>query len=420
MITGKRIEASRAAPAGLVLAAGAAAGFLTGRDGSPGWQVTRVALVLLLTAAAAYGVLRRRPWLRAAVAVAVGLPAVVGGAGIALPHLGKSGLTLAATAGCIALAAGAALLGYGAVGLVTSTRCRWRVGTAGALLAVTAVGLFCGIQAVASTNVPRTGIGAATPADRGLPYEEATFRTPDGVDLSGWYIPGAGRGTVILLHGAGSTRTDVLDHAAVLAAGGYGVLLFDARGHGASGGRAMDFGWYGDEDVAGAVACLRGRQDVDRDRIAAVGLSMGGEEAVGAAAASPGLRAVVAEGVTSRASADWAFLADAYGFRGRIQQHVNGLTTALTDLLTAAEPPIALRAAAAAAAPRPILLIAAGDRPDEVHAARHLQRAGAHVQVWQVPDTGHTRALHTHPGEWRQRVTAFLDAAFAEHAGHGR
>lgn len=58
MVTVRRIEVLRTAPAGLVLAAGAAAGFLTGRDGSPGWQVTRVVLVLLLTAAAAYGVLR--------------------------------------------------------------------------------------------------------------------------------------------------------------------------------------------------------------------------------------------------------------------------------------------------------------------------------------------------------------------------
>jgi len=35
------------------------------------------------------------------------------------------------------------------------------------------------------------------------------------------------------------------------------------------------------------------------------------------------------------------------------------------------------------------------------------------VQIWEVPDTGHTNALRTHPGDWEQRVTAFLDAALA-------
>ena len=62
----------------------------------------------------------------------------------------------------------------------------------------------------------------------------------------------------MLLHGSGSTRSAVLDQAAVLAEGGYGVLLFDARGHGESGGRAMDFGWYGDADIAGALDYLAG------------------------------------------------------------------------------------------------------------------------------------------------------------------
>ena len=107
---------------------------------------------------------------------------------------------------------------------------------------------------------------------------------------------------VVLLHGAGSTRSSVLDHAVVLANHGYGVLLFDARGHGRSGGRAMDFGWYGDKDVTAAVSFLQTRPDVDDDLIAAVGLSMGGEEAIGAAASDRRIRAVVAEGATHRVS----------------------------------------------------------------------------------------------------------------------
>jgi pimeloyl-ACP methyl ester carboxylesterase len=37
----------------------------------------------------------------------------------------------------------------------------------------------------------------------------------------------------------------------VLAEHGYGVLLFDARGHGLSEGTAMDFGWYGDRHRCG-------------------------------------------------------------------------------------------------------------------------------------------------------------------------
>ncbi|MET7426339.1 hypothetical protein [Dactylosporangium sp. NPDC005555] len=80
------------------------------------------------------------------------------------------------------------------------------------------------------------------------------------------------------------------------------------------------------------------------------------------------------------------------------------------DLLTDAGLPVTLRAPAAAA-PRPLLLIAAGDVPDELHAARHIQWGNAYVQVWQVPGAGHTRGLSTAPEQWERRVVAFLTGA---------
>ena len=89
--------------------------------------------------------------------------------------------------------------------------------------------------AVAATNVPPTALGSETPADRGLSFEAVEFPAADGVGLSGWYVPSHNGAAVVLLPGSGSTRSAVLDHAVVLAGGGYGVLLFDARGHGESG-----------------------------------------------------------------------------------------------------------------------------------------------------------------------------------------
>src|SRR5690606_16506366 len=98
-------------------------------------------------------------------------------------------------------------------------------------------------------------------------HTSLAVETADGVRLAAWYVPSTNRAAVVLLHGAGSTRSNVLRHAAVLADNGYGVLLLDARGHGESEGRAMDFGWWGDADVTAAVEALAGRADVDPDRI---------------------------------------------------------------------------------------------------------------------------------------------------------
>ena len=66
----------------------------------------------------------------------------------------------------------------------------------------------------------------------------------------------------------------------------------------------MDFGWFGDQDLAGAVSWLCSCPGVDRRRIAAVGLSMGAEQALGAAATDSRIAAVVAEGATGRAAGD--------------------------------------------------------------------------------------------------------------------
>jgi pimeloyl-ACP methyl ester carboxylesterase len=244
-----------------------------------------------------------------------------------------------------------------------------------------------------------------------MSYRDVEFETTDGVELSGWYVPSSNGGAVVLMHGAGSTRSGVLDQADVLADHGFGVLLFDARGHGRSGGRAMDFGWYGDQDTGAAVSFLRTQPDVDQERIAVMGLSMGGEQAIGAAAADPRIRAVVAEGATNRVSDDKAWLSREFGWRGAVQEGVDWLTYGITDLLTAADQPITLREAVAAAH-RPILLIAGGAVENEPFAARYIQSGSPKtVEVWVAPDTGHTAALETHPKEWEQRVTAFLAAS---------
>jgi len=215
---------------------------------------------------------------------------------------------------------------------------------------------------------------------------------------------------VVVLHGAGSTRAGGLDQAAVLVRHGYGVLLPDARGHGRSEGRAMDFGWYGDQDIGGAVAFLAERPDVDPARIGLLGLSMGGEEAIGALAGVDGIAGVVAEGATGRTAADRDWLSDEHGWRGAVTEVVpDALTYAFTDLLTSASPPVALRDAVARAA-RPVLLVAAGAVSEEPPAARFIASGAPDlVEVWVVARATHTDALDVHPARWEARVVGFFD-----------
>jgi uncharacterized protein len=245
----------------------------------------------------------------------------------------------------------------------------------------------------------------------GLDYRRVTLPTADGIRLAGWYVPSTNGAAVVLLHGAGSTRSNVLDEAAVLAGAGFGVLLVDARGHGESEGRAMDFGWYGDLDMAAATDFLAGQPGVAAGAIGAVGLSMGGEEAIGAAPTNTALRAVVAEGATNRNAADHAWLSDRYGVRGAVQEQLQKVQDTLTDLLTGASVPTGLRDAITSATDTPFLLITAGTVAKEGDAAAHMA-AGApdRVDVWNVAGAGHTDGLETDREGWTERVVSFLTA----------
>lgn len=348
----------------------------------------------------------------AAVFIVATLVASVG-LGLALPHLSKEGAGTVGVLGAVLLAVGAVAVVRSARRLLTGTRRRWWALTIAFLLLAAYLSVWTVGQGVAASLPAHPALGGRTPADLGLVFEDVTLHTSDDVALAGWWVPTHNGAAVAVLHGAGSTRTAALDQATVLARAGYGVLLVDARGHGESEGTGMDLGWWGERDTAAAVDFLAAQSAVAADRIGLLGLSMGGEEAIGTAGVDPRVRAVVAEGATNRVAADKEYL-DEYGFRGRLQQRVDALTYAVAGLLTAAPEPQELLESVRAAADRGtrFLLVTAGDVETEGLAAQRLLTAAPDlVEVWTVPGAGHVQGLRTDPEGWSQRVVGFLDAA---------
>ncbi|HVV37781.1 MAG TPA: alpha/beta fold hydrolase [Acidimicrobiales bacterium] len=342
--------------------------------------------------------------------VPAGVACVAVGAGLA-PHLWKHGpLTMQVAA--VAWTTVGLLLG--ALGVIRLGRKRgviWRLDLVALALISAATAAFVAAPAVAATHVPRPLVGA-TPSSVGLAMSATRLKTDDGVQLAAWYVASTNRAAVVLLHGAGSTRSNVLQQAAALSRGGFGVLMIDARGHGASGGRAMDFGWHGDADVAAALNYLAHRADVDPSRLGVVGLSMGGEEAIGASGSNDAIRAVVAEGATGRVAGDHAWLSDAYGVRGTVTELLARPRDWVTGLLTDAPRPQTLRAAAAASAGTKYLLITGGRVADERYAADYIASgAPTRTQIWTIPGAGHTAGMRVAGMEWERRVVAFLRTA---------
>jgi len=358
------------------------------------WAAVAVAVTVLVTRPAVVP----RAW-GAAIAGVLGVPA----AAVDAVRL-VEGPSLLGLLGVVCCAACAWLLPWGCVALVRAAR-RWRK-----LLAIPVgfvVAQFVLLPftiAAIGTHPPRLAFTAATPAGA----ERVTFPASDGVMLAAWYTPSRNGAALVLLPGAGGTRADTVSHAAVLARNGYGVLAIDPRGGGESGGHGMLWGWHGERDVAGGVTYLGGRADVDPAKIGALGLSMGGEEAITAAAADPRIATVVAEGASVRVPGDrvWAEA----GVSGAIQAAYYPIMWGLADLMTDPAPPITLAEAARRLGTRQVLLIESNDENDAAAGPVIRDAAPGAVELWAMPDTGHTQGLFTHPREWEARVIGFLDA----------
>ena len=353
-----------------------------------------------------------RPKLAAAAAAMVGTFAASLGAGIGIRYLTKTGLTWTSVLGLFTLFAGLAMLVYSWIVFWRVSR-RWqRLWFVPATL-VAVLTMFSVAQGAALAYSPRNDLGTTTPAANGLAFSNVTFRTSDGVRLSAWLIPSTNHAGIVTMPGAGSNRTATLGQATVLARHGYGVLMVDPRGQGRSGGHAMDAGWYGDRDVTAAVAFLQHQPGIDPRRVGVLGLSMGGEEAIGAAAANTAIRAVVAEGATHRTAADKAGYLPG-GVAGAIHRGMDWVTYGTAAVLSPAPEPRTLHGAIARASSTQFLLIGAGKGVDEPEATAYLRTAAANrVQTWVVPGASHVHGLATAPAEWTSRVTEFFDSALA-------
>lgn len=134
-----------------------------------------------------------------------------------------------------------------------------------------------------------------SPAEVGLEFEEVAFSTKDGIDVTGWFMPGPS-GHVILsnhfspgnrygfaghmegLGFAGGFEVDFLPRYRALVDAGYSVLAYDLRGHGDSSdgeGSISGVGYYEWQEVLAALDYVRHRKDTRDSDISLYSMCMG-------------------------------------------------------------------------------------------------------------------------------------------------
>jgi uncharacterized protein len=163
----------------------------------------------------------------------------------------------------------------------------------------------------------------------------AAHRPPDeagvhaGLAWAAFHPAGAPRGSVLVLHGAGSAKENHFDFARTCAAAGLAALCFDQRGHGESAG-ALGGGAI---DDAAAMAAL-----LPPGPLGLRGSSMGGYLALIAARATRAAAVVAvcpasAEGLLRGLRAgDFDFRADRPALEALLETHDAGAAAAALDV----------------------------------------------------------------------------------------
>lgn len=91
----------------------------------------------------------------------------------------------------------------------------------------------------------------STPAELGLDFEDVVFKSTDGLNLAGWYIPVDNpKFTVLFCHGNGGNIAHRLDSINIFHNLGLNCFIFDYRGYGDSQGKPNEEGTYMDAMAA--------------------------------------------------------------------------------------------------------------------------------------------------------------------------
>jgi uncharacterized protein len=348
---------------------------------------------------------RFRPGLRGTLGVVVGLFVVVMGIGEAGYYTRENGPSGDDYTGLLAIPAGFILVG---VGLVTLWRSRKggglvrrylrRVGLAVGFL----VGLYFGLYPLAESYVVTHSARAYVPTPQlGTAFEEVSFTTSDGLRLEGWYVPSKNGAAVISFPG----RKGPQKPARVLARHGYGVLLFDRRGEGESEGDPNAFGWAGTRDLEAAISYLHTRPDVDANRIGGVGLSVGGEVMLQAAAETDAFAAIVSEGAGVRSVREAVHVPGAVKV---IFTEISAISTLGTAVFASDLPPPSLTDLSAEISEPLLVIYSDRGQGGETISRQYYDAAKGPRELWPAPG-GHTGAIDAAPQEYERRVVAFFD-----------
>ncbi len=127
--------------------------------------------------------------------------------------------------------------------------------------------------------------------------ENMEFQVPELGKREAWFFPGLrGAATIVLCHGYGSSRGELLTLVSALQDHQYNVFVFDFTAHGAVAG-ITTLGYREADELRRAVDAVAGRSDVDPSRVGLWGYNLGAYAALREAENDKRVRALIVDSV---------------------------------------------------------------------------------------------------------------------------
>lgn len=130
------------------------------------------------------------------------------------------------------------------------------------------------------------------PKEFGLEFEDIFFKTTDGLNLNGWFLPHQeAKYTILFCHGNAGNISHRIENLKFFHELGLNIFIFDYRGYGKSKGRPSERGLYLDTQAAYDYLLSRG---IPKEQIIGYGESLGGASIIDLAAKNK-LKALIVE-----------------------------------------------------------------------------------------------------------------------------
>jgi len=236
-------------------------------------------------------------------------------------------------------------------------------------------------------------------------FDLITLTSEDGLNLTAWYTPSTNGRAILMFHGHGGNRDQLMSHADYLMDAGYGLLMLDFRNHGGSEGDRTSMGFHEIMDARAAYAYLQEQDDVEQ--IILWGHSMGG---------------AVASRLMGEVDADGLFIDATFGdfpsivragvvARGFAGTPFTEILTTMYGALSGADWQDVRPIDSLANIDKPMLVFHGTDDPIiPVAEGYRLAEANPNIRLVIFEDGAHSNLYELDPELYQREVMAYLDA----------